>query len=200
MKSKIQNLVFFILVILVGAWIINEYILVKTENKMVYANMVLPAVQAIVVPGASVYRSGKLSPALAQRMQAGVLCKQKNPRVPLLLSGHSVPNGYSETQAMVEYAKSQGIPQSEIIEDGHGRSTYVTLLNCKQKFHLQKVLIVSQSFYLPRALYIAESLGLEAFGLVVEDSAKQETFHGREVLSRIKDFFFLKITRLFRAR
>ncbi len=199
MKNFFKNFAFLLIVITLSCWIINQYIIVKTQKRILSLADNIPIVEAVVVPGASVYRSGKLSPALSQRMDAGIMVKKKYPSIPLILSGHSIPNGYNETLAMIEYAREKGIPATNILADERGRSTYVTLLNCRQKFHLQKILIVSQSFYLPRTLYIAESLGLDAYGLVVEDSAHSDVFHPREFISRIKDFFFLKLTRLFRA-
>ena len=57
-------------------------------------------------------------------------------------------------------------------------------------FGADKIVIVTQSYHLPRAIYDAQKLGIEAYGI----SADERTYMGqmyrdvRELLARAKDF------------
>ena len=74
--------------------------------------------------------------------------------------------------------------------DHAGFSTYETVYRAKEVFQARRVIIVTQQYHLYRALYIADSLGLEAYGV----SADHRTYAGqtmrdiREVFARVKDF------------
>ena len=74
--------------------------------------------------------------------------------------------------------------------DHAGFSTYETVYRAQEIFEADKVIIVTQGYHLYRALYIAEQLGVEAYGV----SSDLNTYAGqsmrdfREVLARCKDF------------
>lgn len=185
--------------VLLCAWIINAYIVVKTKAR-IYADAALaPAVEAVIVPGASVYRSGKLSPVLRQRMQGALKFLGSHGETKLFLSGHAIPHGYNETLAMVDYARRHSVPLERILVDEKGRSTYVTLLNFRRAYGVRPILIVSQDYHLPRALYIAQSMGFEASGLIVSEGSGASRIPLREYSVRIKDFILLRISKWFNA-
>lgn len=66
----------------------------------------------------------------------------------------------------------------------------IVFIEQKKIFKAKKVIIVTQKYHLYRSLYIAKSLGLEAYGV----DADLRSYRGqnkreiREVLSRDKDF------------
>lgn len=180
------------------AWIINAYIVVKTKAHIFTDSALAPSVEAVIVPGASVYRSGKLSPVLRQRMQGALKFLGAHGESKLFLSGHAIPHGYNETVAMVEYARRHSVPLDRILVDEKGRSTYVTLLNFRRAYGIRPILIVSQDYHLPRALYIAQSMGFEASGLVVSEGGVSR-IPFREYSVRIKDFILLRISKWFNA-
>ena len=63
---------------------------------------------------------------------------------------------------------------------------------------LRTVVLVSQDYHLPRALYITRRLGLRGYGLAVESESDKE-WHGREWFSRFKDFILVRVFRFFHA-
>ncbi len=172
--------------------------LVLTKPKIFYDSHELPPFKSILVPGASVYRSGQLSPVLEQRMQACVRLLNARDSSIAVLSGFSIPKGYNEVKAMADFAKKQGIPASRIVTDEKGTSTYRTVMNCKHKHCLGAIVIVSQGFHLPRALYMAQRFGIEAYGLASDGS--QQTPGLRELSSRVKDFILILIFSMFNAK
>ena len=74
--------------------------------------------------------------------------------------------------------------------DHAGFSTYESIYRAKEIFKAKKVVIVTQKYHLYWALYIANQLGLEAYG-VGSDPRKYvgATYRElREILARDKDF------------
>ena len=74
--------------------------------------------------------------------------------------------------------------------DHAGFSTYESMYRAKEIFQAKKVIIITQEYHLYRAIYIAQQLGMEAYGV----SADYRAYYGqtkrdiREVLARVKDF------------
>lgn len=187
------------LLLFLCAWIINAYVVVKAKSRIFTDAGAVPAVEAVIVPGASVFRSGKLSPVLRQRMEGALKYLALHKGAKLVLSGHAIPGGYNETTAMVEFARRNDIPMEDILLDEKGRSTYVTLLNFRRSSEFRRILIVSQDFHLPRALYIAQVMGFSASGLVVSGDGSPPSVPPREYFTRLKDFILLRISRWFNA-
>ena len=73
--------------------------------------------------------------------------------------------------------------------DHGGLSTYDTMYRAVNVFGVKKAVVVTQKYHMYRALYIAKSLGIDAYGV----NAKEVSYSGqakrdiREVLARIKD-------------
>ena len=76
--------------------------------------------------------------------------------------------------------------------DHAGFSTYESMYRAQEIFDAKKIIIVTQEYHLYRALYDANRLGLEAYGV----ASNTQTYSGqsyrdlREVLARNKDFFY----------
>ena len=107
-----------------------------------------------------------------------------------MMSGDHGRVNYDEVNAMKAYAVENGVPSEDVFMDHAGFSTYETVYRAKEIFGADKVIIVTQEYHLYRALYIAEALGIEAYGV----SADLNRYGGqtmrdiREVLARCKDF------------
>ena len=195
--GRLKFLGISLLCLVIAAWVTNAYMVVITKAHIYADPQAIPAVEAVIVPGASVFRSGKLSPVLRQRMAGAVRYMDLHKGSKLILSGHAIPKGYNETMPMLDFARRHGIPNEDIIVDEKGRSTYVTLLNCRRRYAFKSILIVSQEYHLPRALYIAQSFGFEASGLVVTEV--ESSIPTREYFVRLKDFVLVRISKLFNA-
>jgi SanA protein len=197
--KTLKSLGFLCLLGVVSIWIINAYIQVVAKRLTIPDLDQLPDVEAVVVPGASVYRSGKLSPILQQRMNAALRVLAAKPSAKLLVSGHAIKGGYSETRAMIDYARRNGIEDARILQDDGGRSTYVTMLHCRREFQLKSLVLVSQPFHLARGLYVGSRLGLTVYGFPAAESTEDDNQPFREYLTRFKDFILLKVSRGFNA-
>jgi SanA protein len=197
--KTLKSLGFLVLVFAVMLWVVNAYIEVVAKRMTITHLDDLPEIEAVVVPGASVYRSGKLSPVLEQRMNAAIRVLRLRPLTKLLVSGHAIKGGYSETLAMIDYAKRHGIDDTRILQDDGGRSTYVTMLHCRREFALSRILLVTQPFHLPRGLYVGNRLGLTVFGYPAAETSEENDLPLREYFVRFKDFILVRISRGFNA-
>lgn len=147
-------------------------------------------VDCIVVLGCKVKKDGSPSDMLADRLKRGVALYEAGAAPKLLMSGDHGQMGYDEVNAMKQVAMDAGIPSCDIFMDHAGFSTYETIYRIKEVFQAEKIIIVTQEYHLYRALYIAEQLGVEAYGVDADYRAYrgQEKRDVREILARCKDF------------
>jgi SanA protein len=156
-----------------------------------------PQAQVAIVLGARVYSDGTPSPMLADRLQTGVELYKAGKVQKLLLSGDHGQTDYDEVNAMLRYALDHGIPDEDVFTDHAGFSTYDTMYRARDVFAVHSAIVVTQGFHLPRAVYTARSLGLEATGVPadIQPYANERRFAMRDWLARTKAFLELKITK-----
>lgn len=144
----------------------------------------------IIVLGCQVKENGNPSNMLSDRLQRGVELYKNGAAPKIIMSGDHGRKEYDEVNVMKNYAIENGAASEDVFMDHAGFSTYESMYRAKKIFKAEKVVIVTQQYHLYRALYIAEKLGLEAYGV----SADYSTYPGqlnrevREILARCKDF------------
>ena len=108
----------------------------------------------------------------------------------LLMTGDHGRQDYDEVNTMKAYAVDAGVPSEAVFMDHAGFSTYESMYRAKEIFQATKIVIVSQDYHLYRAIYIAQSLGMEAYGVAADyrSYSGQSARDLREVLARVKDF------------
>ena len=149
----------------------------------------LENVDCIIVLGCQVRSDGTLSHMLEDRVTEGVALYHAGAAPKLLMSGDHGRETYDEVNAMKGYAVAEGVPVEDVFMDHAGFSTYETVYRAKAIFGARKVIIVTQRYHLHRALYIAEALGLEAYGVASDPRTYSGQFSRdvREILARCKD-------------
>lgn len=149
--------------------------------------------QAALVLGARVYDNGKLSDIFKDRVQTAIGLYKKGKVAKILVSGDHGQNSYDEVNAAKDFILQQGVPERDVFLDHAGFDTYDSVYRARDVFQAASLIIVTQNFHLPRALYIANSLELEACGVSADlqsylDINKLEF---RERLARVKAFLDL---------
>jgi SanA protein len=134
-------------------------------REKIYAPADAPAERVAVVFGAGLLRSGLPTPVLYDRVAAAAELYHLGKAERLLLSGDNRFLNYNEPGAMQKAALGLGVPESALVLDYAGRSTYDTCYRAKAIFGLTRAALVTQEFHLPRALFICEALGLETVGV-----------------------------------
>jgi len=128
----------------------------------IYAIEHAPEARVAVVFGAGVRPGGRLSAILQDRMDVAIKLYQQGKVQKLLVSGDNRTDHYDEPSAMRAYALQQGVASEDIQPDFGGRRTYDTCYRARHIFQLDSAILVSQSYHLPRALFICEALGVQA--------------------------------------
>ena len=131
----------------------------------IYSVAGAPARPVAVVFGAGLTRSGQPTAILKDRVETGAQLYFSGKVQVLLMSGDNRSLGHNEPEAMRQYALSLGVPSSAIVLDYAGRRTYDTCYRARAIFGLDSVLLVTQAFHLPRALFLCNALGVQAAGV-----------------------------------
>jgi SanA protein len=125
----------------------------------------VPSMPVAIVFGAGYWPSGRLSHALADRMETAIALYRAGKVNKLLLSGDNRFADYNEPAVMASYAEERGVPQEDLVLDYAGRRTYDSCYRARHIFGVEQAVLITQAFHLPRALYTCQELGLEAVGL-----------------------------------
>lgn len=190
-KKVIVGLIILICLVVFIPFVINFVVISKNDYKILnYEDAVkLEDVDAIIVLGCKV-NGNEPSMMLKFRLDRGIeLYKDMNTK--LLLSGDHGQKEYDEVNAMRDYVLEQEIDTHNVFLDHAGFSTYDSMYRAKEVFGIKKVIVVTQRYHLYRSLYIANKLGIEAYGVSADDipypmiNKKNEI---REFLARNKDF------------
>lgn len=172
---------------------LSSYIKSAAAEKIIPTEeaLALEGVSCILVLGCGVWDGGTPTPMLADRLERSIKLYDSGASGKVLMSGDHGRKEYDEVNVMKRYAISAGIPSENVFMDHAGFSTYESIYRAKAVFKAKKVIIVTQSYHLYRALYIAEGLGLEAYGVGADERiyAGQPYRELREIVARAKDFF-----------
>ena len=117
----------------------------------------------------------------------------------ILISGDDNSlDGINEVECMRDSLLERGISPRDIILDGKGYRTILSVRNAYHDYGCRKLIVISQKFHNERALYLADNLGL-GFEQVIGFNAKsphslmsQKTYV-REWFARVKMFIDLFI-------
>ncbi len=118
-----------------------------------------------LVFGAGIYPNGQLTPVLADRVRTAADLYQQGKVSKLLMSGDNRFEDYNEPAAMGAYARSLGVPASALAYDYAGRRTYDSCYRLKNIFGQDRAVLVTQTFHLPRALYLCQQFDVDAVGV-----------------------------------
>ena len=136
-------------------------------------------VDCVLVFGCGVHPDGRPSDMLADRVACGVALYENGTSPKLLMSGDHGRADYDEVNVMRNAAVQAGLPVDDVFMD-----------RARDVFGAKRIVVVSQEYHLYRALYVAERLGLDAYGVSADlrPYAGQQAREIREVLARNKDF------------
>lgn len=198
--NKKKKILIFIVCVLTGLGIlggiavlgINAAVKGTTRDQILSMEQVseLTDVDCVLVLGCGVWDDGTPSHMLEDRLKRAVELYELGAAPKLLMTGDHGRVDYDEVATMKAYAVSSGIASENVFMDHAGFSTYESMYRAKEIFQAEKILIVSQGYHLYRAIYIAERLGMEAYGVAADyrNYAGQSARDLREVLARVKDF------------
>lgn len=183
--------IIIIIIIVLIILLINFYVKNSTKNQIIEKDdySTLKNIDCIIILGAGIW-GDKPSPMLEDRLKEGILLYNNEVSDKIIMSGDHGREEYDEVNTMKKYAIENGIPSENIFMDHAGFSSYESIYRAKEIFNAKKVVIVTQKYHLYRALYIANQLGLEAYGVGTDPRQYVGAIYreAREILARNKDF------------
>ncbi|NIP32484.1 hypothetical protein GWN26_03100 [Candidatus Saccharibacteria bacterium] len=66
---------------------------------------------------------------------------------------------------MLNYMYNRDVPDSIVIVDGNNARTFDSCYRLKNELRQNDVVLITQGFHMPRALYLCNKMGLDAWGL-----------------------------------
>ena len=154
----------------------------------------VPRTEVAMVLGASVYR-GSPSPILAERADSAVALYKEGKVSKILVTGDNGALSHDEVTPVRKYLLDAGIAPQDIFLDHAGFDTYSSMYRARDVFLARSLTIVTQDFHLPRALWIARQLGLEAYGVVAEGGEHSPYDYVREIPASVKAIFNVLLNR-----
>ena len=124
-----------------------------------------PQERFAIVFGAGLRRDGSPTPVLKDRVATAAELYFSGKVEKLLMSGSSDFLYHNEPQAMLEYAQFLGVPAQDIVLDESGSRTYDTCYRALEIYQIDRAILVTQGFHLPRALYICNAIGVRSIGV-----------------------------------
>lgn len=198
--AKIKKTILIVVCVLVCVGIlggisvlgINAYVKGIAADKILTPEQAaqLADVDCILVLGCGVWDDGRPSHMLEDRLKRSLELYELGAAPKLLMSGDHGRSHYDEVNVMKTFVVDSGVPSENVFMDHAGFSTYESMYRAKEIFQAKRIIIVTQKYHLYRAIYIAETLGMEAYGVSSDyrNYTNQKMRDLREVLARVKDF------------
>ena len=181
-------LVIIALILILG---INFFVIFSSKENIISREDAkkLENVDCILILGAGIWGDSP-SPMLEDRLLEGIALYEAGTSPKIIMSGDHGREEYDEVNVMKDFAIEKGIKSEDIFMDHAGFSTYESIYRARDIFGVKKMIIVTQQYHLYRALYIAKSLGVEAYGVPSDPRqySGQVFREIREVLARDKEW------------
>ena len=188
-KNAVVLLLLFALLFAITLLSLNAAIKSVTKDKILEPHTAaqLGDIDCILVLGCHVR-----SQYLADRLTTAFGLYDMGASPKLLMTGDHGREVYDEVNYMLDKAEEHGIERKDVFTDHAGFSTYESIYRAKEIFGAKRIIIVTQEYHLYRALYLAEKLGIEAYGVSasLHGYGSQDYQDFRESLARMKDFFY----------
>lgn len=152
--------------IVVAAVALGPWAWVSLESRgLVHGLDAAPSAPVALVLGAGLNPDGTPSPFLAGRLEVARALHQSGRVSVLLVSGDNRVANYDEPTAMRDWLVAHDVPADDVIPDFAGRDTYDSCTRARRIFGVDRVLVVSQGYHLPRAVTTCRAVGLDAEGV-----------------------------------
>ena len=140
----------------------------ETSRPWIFDASSVQATDTALVFGAGVEPDGSPSAMLGDRLDLAVRLYRARKVRRLLLSADDRA-GDREIPAMLARVLAAGVPRDRVLVDDRGFSTRDSCARAHSAFALNSATLVTQSYHLPRALFVCRALGVRGFGVGAPD-------------------------------
>lgn len=152
---------------------------------------------AILVLGGRIAPNGRLTSLLARRIDTAVTVATRFPDALVVACGGRSWEGFVEADVMARALMERSIPEARIVRE---RVSLTTVENLREGFaHARnrgktgRIAIVTCDWHLPRALSIAQALGIDALGVPARGG---EASLFTRVMRRVHEAIALRLDRV----
>lgn len=192
MKRVIKWILISLGILFLIIFILNFYVVLSIRNRIISKDNYneIGEVDCIIVLGGGI-RNNEPSPILQDRLDKAIELYKMGLANKIIMSGDHGSDEHDEVNVMKNYAIRNDVLSEDIFMDHAGFSTYDTMYRAKNVFGVNKAIIVTQKYHIYRSVYIANKLGIDAYGVPTENIKHQFPIYRefREVLARDKDLF-----------
>ncbi|MHB8860572.1 MAG: SanA/YdcF family protein [Minisyncoccota bacterium] len=150
-----------------------------------------PKADVALVLGAPLLEDGTPAPIFTDRIDTAIDVFKAGKVSKILVSGDNRTVTHDEVDPARLYLLSKGIPAQDILLDRAGFDTYSSMYHARTMFGVSSAIITTQSFHLPRAVFIARALGIQAYGVKADVGHVLFRNYVREVFADEKAVFNL---------
>jgi SanA protein len=118
-----------------------------------------------LMPAAIVFGAGIQTREAHDRVATAAALYKSGKVTKLLMTGDNGHANHNEPASMKQDAISMGVPAGDIRCDYAGFRTYDSLYRARNIFEVRRAVLVTQRYHLPRAMYLAQKLGLDVVGV-----------------------------------
>ncbi|MCX4750774.1 YdcF family protein [Kitasatospora sp. NBC_01287] len=118
------------------------------------------------------------SPYLADRLDAALRLYQAHKVQAILVTGDNSRTGYNEPGAMYDYLVAHGVPAVRVVRDYAGFDTWDSCTRAKRIFGVDRAVLVSQDYHVPRALALCRAAGIDSYAVGVPEPRDSTWYHG----------------------
>lgn len=190
------GIVVLIILVMVSTLLMMKRVDTVGKKQIINYDEISKDVDAIVVLGAGVNKDGTPSAILEDRLKTAIKVLDYVENGKLILSGDHGSENYNEVTAMKNYIlKNKHIDEKNIFLDHAGFSTYESIYRAKEIFNVKKIIIVTNEYHLPRALYLAKQMDIEAYGVAsdLRNYYYMSSYIKREKAAQVKDFIYVNV-------
>ncbi|OGH64976.1 MAG: hypothetical protein A2821_00685 [Candidatus Magasanikbacteria bacterium RIFCSPHIGHO2_01_FULL_41_23] len=156
-----------------------------------------PTSTIAIIFGGGMKTKTEMSDMQYDRVLIGIDLYKQQKVQKLFLTGDDGASRADEISAMRSLVIANGVAVQDIMIDPHGYRTYESCWRETRLYGIKNAIVVSQSFHLPRIVYLCESMGMN----VVPVNADYREYNSwriekpREWLARLKAVWQIKITK-----
>ena len=172
-----------------AALAVNSYIYIKTGDRIVTSEGRRKVNMTVFWSWCGIIGSDRPSPMLKDRLDRSLELYFAGVADKIIMSGDHGRVYYDEVNVMKNYVVQAGVPSSDVFIPCRF-STYESIYRARDVFMVKSAVIVTQTYHLYRALYVARRLGVDAVGVSADtqEYAGRQYRLAREFLARVKDF------------
>ncbi len=165
---------------------INLYIISSAKNCILFQITDLPQRDTALVLGTEPLRpDGFTNLHFIKRTGLAGKVYSSGKATHLLISGNKNNRGFNEVLEMKKRIMVEGVPEKALELDFEGSRTWESVRRAKEVYHLQKIIVITDGFHAPRAIFLCRHFGIDAVAIC----PAKDPFSLWSVRYNVKEYF-----------